>query len=87
MNAVMFSIGVLVGVFYGALVWEALVAGPAYARARRREWSLSDRVRVWHRMYLYAEGAKAATAKAMTEATNPDADTFSRKVPDLKAVK
>jgi hypothetical protein len=86
MNAVMFSCGILVGLFFGAMVWEAFVAGPEYARARRREVSLSDRVQVWQRMYLYADGARVATSKAMFHALK-DNDGHSVKVPDLKAVK
>ena len=87
MNAIMFSCGIVVGLFFGAMIWEAFVAGPAYYRAHERERRLSGRVQAWQRMYVYAEGARVATSRAMFRATNPEADTFSRKVPDLKAVK
>lgn len=88
MTAPLFVSGIVIGACLGAILWEVLYAGPAYRKAREHEWRLAESVRVWQRMYLYAEVARVATSKAMFKATHPDeADTFSRKVPDLKAVK
>lgn len=90
MNAVMFSLGVLVGLLFGAMVWEAFVAGPEFARSRRLERRLSESARAWRRMYLYAEEARVATSRAMFKAIQPETtqtdDPFSRKVTDLKVV-
>ena len=88
MQTIMFLTGTVVGLFLGAILWEVLVAGPEHVKARQREYRLSDRVRAWQRMYLYAEGAKAATERAIYDATHAgEADTFSRKVTDLTVVK
>lgn len=78
MHAIMFLSGLIAGLCFGAILWEVLYAGPAYRKAREHEWRLAESVKAWQRMYLYAEGSKAATSKAM--------DTFSKKVPDLKVV-
>ena len=87
MQTVMFFSGTVVGLFLGALLWEALVAGPAYYQAHEREWRLTERVRAWQRMALveYAQAQRVATSKAMFEALK-DNDQHSVKVPDLKAV-
>jgi hypothetical protein len=84
----MFSCGILVGLFFGAMVWEAFVAGPAYYRAHEREHRLNGRVQAWQRMALveYAQAQRVATSRAMFHALK-DNDNHSVKVPDLKAVK
>lgn len=86
MQTAMFLSGAVVGLFLGALLWEYLVAGPDYLNARRREYRLNDRVRAWQRMYLYAEGSRVATSETLFEATHPEADTFSKKAPELRSV-
>ena len=87
MTTVMFFTGTVVGLFLGAILWEWLVTIPEARAATRREHRLNGRVQAWQRMYLYAEGARVATSRAMFRSTHPDADTFSRKVPDLTVIR
>ncbi len=78
--------GLVCGLFIGGMLWEILYAAPHYRKLAEREHRLSGRVQAWQRMYLYAEGARVATSKAMFRSTHPEADTFSRKVPDIRVV-
>lgn len=97
MTGALFVSGLVCGLFLGAILWETLVAGPAYYKAHERAWRLNERVRAWQRMYLYAEGARVATSRAIVEihadtsafdrSLKTAEDNWSRKVPDLKAVK
>ena len=86
MQAAMGVALLFIGGFFGAVAWEFIYAGPQYRKAAEREHRLNGRVQAWQRMYLYAEGARVATSKAMFQATHDEADTFSRKVPDIRVV-
>jgi hypothetical protein len=87
MTAIMFFSGMVVGVFLGAILWEVLVAAPAFFRAHEREWRMNERIRAWQRMAIieYASAQRAATSNAMDALA--DNDQHSVKAPDLKAVR
>ena len=81
-----FIAGAWVGALVGMLIWNDVVTRRVRDAYRDHQVRSANRVQAWQRMYLYAEGERVATSKAMVRAINPEPDVFSRKVPDLKAV-
>ena len=82
-----FVAGAWCGALLGMWLWNDIVTRRVRDAYVEHQVRAANRVQAWQRMYLYAEGERVATSKAMHRAINPEPDTFSRKVPDLKAVR
>lgn len=70
MDYLLLATGAILGVGLGMVIWEICVAGPDRRRANRREHRLLDSLNTWQQLWLL----------------EVEGDTYSRKVPDLKAV-
>lgn len=74
----MFTAGIFVGFVAGVCLWEFLVAGPEFRKARMRENRLLDRASMWQRVWNLEYAERLGTRAP---------DTFSRRVTGIKLVK